>query len=460
VGTNKHFSEEATRSRERRLIYAKITAGRMVAQFAPRSNDSTEPCLGINLYEAARPAMSQGMKDVNLAAFILIAVKQLLVLIRMWTLRDKPRFRKVRPFELNVVLMLGFGLYQFAAFMPYYVALPCALVVVCYVFALSWFGASVIVQGLVLALEGNYAKLASMEATGRDRQRSEAISETTVESAAFSYLKRIGLLTRLLTGCLRVDQLSMVEIVATKKSYALLVLLLLLPSALTCILLIALTPAYQSCYECDIFLELPIGVAVFLIVYITAALYISYEAYSVTGFDDKGFVLEMVCMAGLLAPLALVVWILMILDPGEVQYNNHFNWSFLFVFTAQVWLTISYFYQFDVQWRGDRSADKLQIGPMDTMLASDPLLKKEFFDFAARHFVTESVNFLEDIKTYKHFFFEKGETWRLAKFKYLVQTYIVSGSRMEVNISYDMKMQILGLHDKKAKEQRNQNLDE
>jgi hypothetical protein len=174
----------------------------------------------------------------------------------------------------------------------------------------------------------------------------------------------------------------------------------------------------------------------------------SYQAYSVVGFDDKGVVIEILGIALIVAPLGLIIWILMIIDPGDLQTKNVFNWSFLFTFTtAPSWLYIGFFHQFYVQWRQDRKATTFAIEPMDTVFQSDPTIKKEFGEFAARQFITESINFIEDVNTYKRFYFEKGDSWRVAKFKTLVETYVVSGSRMEVNISYAMRNQIVKAYD-------------
>ena len=37
----------------------------------------------------------------------------------------------------------------------------------------------------------------------------------------------------------------------------------------------------------------------------------------------------------------------------------------------------------------------------------DPKLKQEFYEFAEKHYVAESIAFLEDATMYKNFFFEK-----------------------------------------------------
>jgi hypothetical protein len=422
---------------------------KMVAQFAPRSNVPDDPCQGVKLYELGRSPMSQDLKNLNLAFFIILAVLQLIVIIVTWQLREKPRFRKVRPFELSFSLTTCFFLYQIAAMLSYVVALPCALVVVLYVVSLSWFGAVGSIRALVLALESNYAKQAQKEALKQDDQQSQAavsISQASTHMTLTSVATRVQLLLQVITGRVMVDQLHITELVVVKNSVVGLMLVYAMPAFLTGILLVALTPPYQTCYGCDIFLELPIGIAVCLLLYLVSALFMSYQAYRAVGLDEKGVVAEMLFIGGFVAPLALVIWILMIVDPGGVQYLNTFNWSLLFAVTSSLWLASGYFYQFYIHLRYDWSSG-LNIETMDTMFASDPSIKTEFLEFAARHFVMESLNFVEDVKMYKSLYYEKAESWRLSKFKYLIETYIASGSRMEVNISHTMKLEILRAYD-------------
>jgi len=195
------------------------------------------------------------------------------------------------------------------------------------------------------------------------------------------------------------------------------------------------------------FLELPIAITVCVTFYTGCALSAGYQAFMAVGWDDKGVVWEMLMVPLLIAPTCLAIWILIIVDPGNAEYNQTFNWPFLFVITTFEWNFTSFGYQLYVQWRQDRSKSKLQIIDMVSAFADDPNLQKEFAEFAAKHYITESLQFIEDVKTFQKFFFEKAESWRVSKFKSLVETYILSGSRMEVNISFAMRSKMTNLYD-------------
>jgi hypothetical protein len=404
--------------------------------------------------------MSQELKNLNLALFIGFSLIQAFLLVVCWMWREKTRFRKVRPFVLCLTLISGFYMYEISAWLSYAVELPCALVVVPYVISLAWFGAIGLVRALALALEGNYAKLVQKEGIKQDDQMSEVVSASQASTylTVTSYSRHLGLVLRVMTGWVRVNQLHITEMVIVKNSYPLIIVLMSLPAFIACILVVVLTPAYRSCSGCDIFVELPISASICMVSYVSIAMVMVYQAYSVVGFDDQGVVFELVSVGGVLAPMAFVIWILLVVDPGGLQYQNQFNWSLLFVVTTGLWHCVGYYYQFYLQWQQDRSSEHLSIPTMENLFVSEPATKAEFYGFAARHFVTESLNFLEDVKMFKALFFDKAESWRFSKFKNLVEIYIVSGARMEVNISYAMKSQILQLYDQAKSGKANKDL--
>jgi hypothetical protein len=420
----------------------------MVVQFAPLSNDSNAPCQGITLYNLGRPSMPQTVKDVNLAFFVALGMMQFCALVGCWLWQEKPRFRKVRPFVVCFTLIAGFELYQISAWLSYAVTLPCGLVLTLYIISVTWFGAIGLLRALVLALEGNYAKQAQKEGIKQDDQVSEAVT-SSLASTYQNLLswRHIRLLVHVISGWIRVNHLHITEIVAIKNSYPLIIALMSIPAFVIIVLVLALSPPYQTCYGCDVFLELIIGAAICMTLYVGMALAMIYQAYSVIGLDEQGVVVELTAVGGVLAPLAFIVWTLMLTDPGGFQYQNQFNWSLLFIVPSVPWLSVGYIYQFFIQWRQDRNSQHLTIPTMDSLFGSDAALKADFYDFAARRFVTESLNFISDVKTYKSLYYEKAESWRQSKFRNLIETYIVSGSRMEVNISYDMKVQIIKTSD-------------
>ena len=76
-------------------------------------------------------------------------------------------------------------------------------------------------------------------------------------------------------------------------------------------------------------------------------------------------------------------------------------------------------------------------------LDSQPELREEFEQYTIHHFAAENYYFVEDVKAFKTFFYQKNDLWRAQKVKSLVHTYITSGGVMELNISHDVRHTIL-----------------
>ena len=423
----------------------------MVASFSPRSN-SSNPCEGIVDYEAGRPIASAELRYVNLAFFVLAMGVHLITVYTVWKWRNTPRFHKIRPFSLSVLLLLGFMLYGVPSYLAFVVHLPCALFIIFYTIALAWFAAILSIRGWVLTVETYYARLMKDEKvlSLQDDRASNALSVApshVEDGAIISYLKDVLLLTQVAVGYVRLSHLAIVELVVIKNRYQTMFCLISIPALVTIGLLIGIVPPFQGCYDCDIFAELPIAYSVCLTIYMLLAFRVGVEAYLAAGWDEMGNVFEIAFTAGIIAPTALAIWLLMVFDPGNATYERRFNWSMLFSITTVLFWWSSFGRHLYWQWRQSGNRSSLEILDMATAFQADPESKKDFYQFATKHYIMESLQFLEDIETYKRFFFEKAESWRETKFKALVETYILSGSKMEVNLSFAMRTKILHLYE-------------
>ena len=94
------------------------------------------------------------------------------------------------------------------------------------------------------------------------------------------------------------------------------------------------------------------------------------------------------------------------------------------------------------------STDEVGSEPQDmkVSLNTDPNLKKEFYEFAKKHFIVEALNFLDDVEQFKILYYEKATNWRKARFKIIVETYILPGANFEINISHAMRNKILKIY--------------
>jgi hypothetical protein len=408
----------------------------MVAQFAHRSNGS-DPCQGVDEYNAGRPDMPSSIRNLNLATWIFLTIGHIILISIHWAWRRKPRFIKVRPFELSIVPFVGFFLFQTACMLAYVTPMPCALTITLYIMATSLLGALTTARGVALALETNYAAQAATERLVHDDS-----SHTSWQRPLTSRVSHLVLLVLIILGWVKIRSLDLATLVAVKHSYSVMMIVLLVPAVLSCVIIIGLSPPYQTCWGCDVYLELFVGVCAQLVVYIFCVLQLGRQVYTAARKDETGVVFELVFIAGGIGSTSIVVHILMLVDPNGIQYRQEFNWSWLFFFNCLAYYWVGSIHQFYMQWRQDRSRSTIQVATMEQLLSDNPEMKKEFIEYAARCYVSESLNFLEDISMFKSLYYEKADSWRLAKFKSLVDTYILFGARMEVNIPFVVRSHI------------------
>lgn len=174
-----------------------------------------------------------------------------------------------------------------------------------------------------------------------------------------------------------------------------------------------------------------------------------YASYKAVGMDEKGVMLELFCLPFIVASVYLLGWIFVMVDIKNLSYLKIVNWNwFFFVATLLHWFVsfgCQYYYHVKClikTSRAKRVEEGSKLVDMKTTLKNNPEIKNEFYEFAKKQFVVEAINFMEDVDQYKTLFYEKAGNWRKAKFKILVETYILPGSNFEINISYTMRNRV------------------
>jgi hypothetical protein len=84
-----------------------------------------------------------------------------------------------------------------------------------------------------------------------------------------------------------------------------------------------------------------------------------------------------------------------------------------------------------------------KVHEMRSQLDFDPQMREEFTEFAATQYVSESLLFLEDTNTYRKLYYDKAPTWHVSKARLLVHMYIIVGADLQVNISDEMRSDII-----------------
>lgn len=139
------------------------------------------------------------------------------------------------------------------------------------------------------------------------------------------------------------------------------------------------------------------------------------------------------------------------IDPNDIDFTRAFSWPLLMDSTSLVYwyycvglqVAKAILHRRRLKERARGSLASIETPDMIAMCNADEQLRKEFHEFAASRYVVESVNFLQDVASFKQYFREKALSWRLSKIRILVDTYIKFEVSQEVNISAATRLEIL-----------------
>ena len=143
--------------------------------------------------------------------------------------------------------------------------------------------------------------------------------------------------------------------------------------------------------------------------YITVSFRVVFISFKIAGWDEQGVIQELLMIVGIVGGSCLLFWILVIIDPSSLAYLRIFSWTWLFPIVGLLYWYSSFGLQLYVQLKQDyhNKTSVIQIADMKATCADDPQVKQEFYEFAKKHYVVESINFLDDVASYKSFFFDK-----------------------------------------------------
>jgi len=166
-----------------------------------------------------------------------------------------------------------------------------------------------------------------------------------------------------------------------------------------------------------------------------------------TPWDEYGVNWELCVWVMLTIGPFLVGSVLMLVDPNGFSRTNVFAWDWLCVLPAfafiatwdlwPVWVARS------AALARRRAADTLQLSEAQVregIIAS--LSDPTFALLCERLFVAELLRFLKEEAAFTEAFFEKGESWRIARGKLIVSRFIANLAPMQVNISAELRREI------------------
>lgn len=411
-----------------------------------RPNDS---CAGIVAYEANRPPRPDYYLQVTLAIYFIIIALYSITMPIMWRWRNKSEFYKIRPFELTWFLQLQFILFLTGVFLPVFSddKVPCWIFLVLNIIPLALMAGVFGLRILAVPIETLYMRaVASQVKTNKLDDNTTNISAVQKQSKK-SKLIMVKLLISVLLGWKDIYELQALELMKTKTSYLILAAAFSIPGWIAFIVLLVTIPPYYSGCNCTFFAEVAIAnlsVTVGGIFFLIRSVYMSFK---ISGWDEKGVLMEMLKLFVIVGPIESTGLILIAIDPHQLAYSHVLYWAWSQALSVFLSWYFTILWPLLTQFRIDRirktKMGSLKIGTMKIMCQDDPQLKQEFYDYAKDHYILESVYFLDDVQVYRNLFHEKSSAWKVSKFQLLVNKYIRTGSEFEINISHSMREDVL-----------------
>ncbi|KAH9251145.1 hypothetical protein BASA81_011044 [Batrachochytrium salamandrivorans] len=428
-------------------------------QYTPLGN-STHPCSGLEEREQSRPPLlaSSLYHNFGVGLFGVVTAALVVALGGILWYRDHPRFDKVRTLPQSVLALVAIWFYVSGGTIAIAQQWPCAYIISAQCLGMAALATTIMMRCLITSLEAQYAKLASATRVLNIEAETESVATSTDGGGGLSFSLGQGsvqffkrqfaatrILFRLVTHIVPISSMTIQELVLAKSGYAIFAVSFFLPAVWAVLgVIFAVPPVFECPTQChEIFLEAELVLLCLVAYFFVFDLATMLAMYQYAGWDDKGVLMEVTGIVVAVCGCGIVTIALAIADPGNVDFNREFSWQSLVGFTGLFNIWFSFGWQLlivQLQNRKARREDKAAamwsvIAQMTQILHQHPELKQEFDKFAAKQYVSESVQFLDDVAQFKHLYYDKPESWRAQKVRILVRNYIMAGSDLEVNIS-------------------------
>lgn len=417
-------------------------------------------CSGIEAYEMSRPAKSNAYTGISLAFFIINVTLWGLSLFPLWFLRNHTRFHFIRPFFLSLVLCGA----QIAFAMVFSLNLIvenllCRFTLFGIVVAFACFGINYFIRLLIFVIQSQFSRTMAMHkmetgAASEDNARAFSIASSNNESnarsltPASSFGASLVAICKFILGFIDLADVSFAELFATKGMFRALTLLVFLPALISIFTILGLFPQYRAtCSACSIYLELFVAFLATLLFYIVISIRVLFSAWRLKFPDDQGSLQEFSATLVLVFGFMVFAAILMLIDPNRAAYNRQFAFEWLFSVATIMYWYVAIGQQFYAVYKQSRISfttghrAKVFNGQESYLeiLASDPDAADAFTKFCVGRYAVENLYFAQDVQIYKKLYYDKAPNWRRQKGNYILNTYLIHGGMMEVNISEKMQ---------------------
>jgi hypothetical protein len=306
---------------------------------------------------------------------------------------------------------------------------------------------------LVYVVESQFALNAVKFVVSLDDGNKSEVTTTSQNSSPSTTITAIKSMAKLALGLCTLQDVSLNDLVIAKNSYGTIAAIVMLPALVPfCIILIAV-PQYRGCVGCAIFIDVVLGFIPVLGFYVSLAMRMVYVAWKLKFPDTGGLFSESKAVTFGIAPIGSLFWLVILIDPGQVEFNRVFMFEWIMAFNQMVYWAITIGWQMVMVHNIRRTSKVAQfesvwaIDSVTSFLAilnNRPEVRQEFQHFATSHYCIENLYFIDDVSSYKTFFREKAENWHRQKARVLYDTYIKAGGALEINISGNTKATLHG----------------
>ena len=395
----------------------------MVATFASSLLTNSSGCGGVNNFSASRPTQANYYFAIGLGLFLANSILAITTIPLGYYFRNEPRMRKIRPFTTVLTLLFSMFIFGTSSFLgPSIENYPCWFITFGWVFGLSGPTCVATLRLLLLTVETRFAKQ-----TLKKRLIEEEDTVTSITIHASSRMKFFFdsyFILTLAFGLNSFRNLDIAQMVLIRNSFRPILCIYISIFAFCFCGMVGIVSPYRECTGCDIFIELPIAIVSFyyfcdyfelihkkvvtVSVYTVIFLRMLAIAYYSVDEDDHGILQECKLLILACAPFIFVGWLFLLIDPRNLMYQRVINWCWVFFFLAILsawWILLGYqYYQI---FRIKKLGLIQNIGNMRAIIDSNPEIKAQFYEFANKQLVTESIYFLEDTSKYKSLFYDK-----------------------------------------------------
>jgi len=431
------------------------------------ANDS-DPCSGLDAYNAARPPESDALVAVCAALFYTCLFVGVAALATWWALRKERALRHKSLFVAAMTTAAVFLAYvvialkranvdatthhpfmRCAVFAWLYVAIPCIMAAASISKLLT--RVSLVRRQRAAGLIGLYKDIeevalfnAAVDATKR-----RTWLQFAIEVARFS----TGYDTDAKTEADAERKLRLSRGSVAGGSFLLFCTLFFLPAALACGLALGATPAYAGqCRGCDLTWELVIILALTICLAAPVRVYWLRRLHALLGEadSDDDLMREIRTYVPVTYATLVLAVVLLAVDPQGIDYNYVVPWEFFILvgFTFHWYVAVGKHVGRAVLARvrgrsaaiadgADVSSDvvKAQLaGGILRYLDVEPVMKA-FESFAEQKLNVENVRFIREVSSFVFFFDERAPAWRRKRAEFLFKTYVKQGAILQVNLS-------------------------